>query len=390
MTDFAAAVSEHPDAGQAVAEVVGAVVEQLGDEGGPPDLAMVFVTPMHRTELEAVAATVRALLAPGALVGCAAESVLGGRREVEGGPGVALWAGRTGPVAPFHLEVVRTPDGPTIAGWPELAVGTSAMVVLADPFTFPVDLLLDRADADAPGLPVAGGMAMATTTPGQNRFVVGDSAADGAFSEGAVGVLLGPGVRVETVVSQGCRPVGHPLVVTRAEGDVVYELGGRPALERLGEIAEAMDEADRQMLYRGVQFGRVIDEHRSEFGRGDFLVRAVMGGDKESGAIQVGDHIEVGTTAQFQVRDAAAADEDLRQMVGGRRAEAALLFTCNSRGTRLFGPGQPDHDASVVADALGGAPVAGMFCAGEIGPVGGRNFVHGFTASIVLLERAAP
>jgi small ligand-binding sensory domain FIST len=256
------------------------------------------------------------------------------------------------------------------------------MVVLADPFTFPTDLLLRRIEEDHRGLPLAGGMAMASTTAGQNRLVVGDEVVSG----GAVGVVLGPTVSVATLVSQGCRPVGNPFVVTKAEGDVVYELAGRPALERLGDIAEAMPEEERLMLYHGVHLGRVIDERKAEFGRGDFLIRAVMGGDQQSGAIQVGDQIEVGSTTQFQIRDADAADEDLRQLVAGADAQAALLFTCNGRGTRLFGPDRPDHDATVLTDGLGGAPVAGMFCAGEIGPVGGRNFIHGFTASVLLIS----
>ena len=142
------------------------------------------------------------------------------------------------------------------------------------------------------------------------------------------------------------------------------------------------------LLYRGVHLGRVINEHKAEFGRGDFLIRAVMGGDPQTGAIQVGDRIEVGATTQFQVRDAEAADEDLRQLVDGRAADAVLLFTCNGRGTNLFGPTHPDHDAALITKSLDGAPVAGMFCAGELGPIGGRNVVHGFTASVALFGEA--
>ena len=393
MTAYAAALSEHPDLAAATAEAVGTVLEQLDGAGAAPDVAFLFVTPPHRHGLEEAAAAVRETLGPHALVGCAAESVVGGRREVERTPAVSLWAGYTGQVTPFHLTAARTPDGLTITGWPEIPPDASGMVVLADPYTFPTDLLLRRMEEDHRGLPLVGGMAMASTTAGQNRLLV-----DGeVVSQGAVGVLLGPSVSVATLVSQGCRPVGHPFVVTRAEGDVVYELAGRPALERLGDIAEAMPEDERMLLYRGVHLGRVIDERKAEFGRGDFLIRGVMGGDQQSGAIQVGDQIEVGSTTQFQVRDADAADEDLRQMVAGlrgpnaetgERAQAALLFTCNGRGVRLFGSHRPDHDASVLTDGLGGAPVAGMFCAGEIGPVGGRNFLHGFTASVLLISPA--
>ncbi len=383
---FAAGLSEHPELAQATGEAVGQVLEGLGDvrDEGAPDLALLFVTAPHRNGLGAAAAAVRAALRPKTLIGCAAESVVAGKREVERTPAVSLWAGRTGPATPFHLTAVATPDGPTIAGWPPIADHASAVVALADPFTFPTEVFLRRMDEDHPGLPLIGGMALAGRAPGDNRLVLDDQ----VVSRGAVGVVLGPSVKVTTVVSQGCRPVGTPLVVTRAEGNVVYELAGKPALERLGELAEAMPEEERAMLYRGVHFGRVIDEHKADFGRGDFLVRNVMGGDPQSGAIQVGDVIEVGSTAQFQVRDAESADEDLRDLVGGHSAHAALLFTCNGRGTNLFGAAHPDHDATVVTEILGGAPVAGMFCAGEIGPVGGHNFLHGFTASIVLLSHA--
>jgi small ligand-binding sensory domain FIST len=186
------------------------------------------------------------------------------------------------------------------------------------------------------------------------------------------------------VVSQGCRPVGQPFVVTRAEHNIIYELGGRSAVERLQEVAAALPDDDRELLADMVQIGRVIDESKLDFGPGDFLVRQVVGADPSSGALRVGDIVSVGSTAQFQVRDAASADLDLRRMVGGHDAEAALVFTCNGRGTNLFP--QPDHDASVVSDSLAGAPVAGMFCAGELGPIGRHNFMHGFTASVVLLS----
>jgi len=390
---YAAALSEHPDLAEATGEVVGRVLEGLDAAGAPPDLAFLFVTPPHREGLALAARTVQAALHPHALVGCAAESIVGGAREVEQTPGVSLWAGYSGPVTPFHVTATPTPDGVTLRGWPEIPPGCPGVVVLADPFTFPTELLLGRMADDHPGLPLIGGMAMAAAAAGQNRLLVGGE----VVSAGAVGAVLGPTVAVRTVVSQGCRPVGNPFVVTRAEGDVVFELAGRPALERLGDIASALPEDERMMLYRGVHLGRVIDEHKADFGRGDFLIRAVMGGDQESGAIQVGDRLEVGATTQFQVRDADAADEDLRQLIAGLRdpdagaeeAQAALLFTCNGRGSRLFGPDRPDHDATVITDGLGGAPVAGMFCAGEIGPVGGRNFLHGFTASVLLLSPAS-
>lgn len=376
---FAAALSEHPDAAEAVGEVVGEILDRL--TGPPPDLALLFVTPAHLAEIGDAVAAVRAALAPSTLLGCAAVSIVGGDREVERGPGLSLWAGYTGALTPFHLMVSETPDGQTFTGWPDdIPDDASALLLLTDPFTFPIDQLLERLAEDRPGLPVVGGLASAARGPGGNRLVI-----DGDIvTQGAVGAFLGPEVTVSTVVSQGCRPVGNPFVVTKAERNIVFELAGRPALERLQEVAEALPDDDRKLMSELVQLGRVINEGKAEFGRGDFLIRNVVGADPETGALAVGDVVDVGSTTQFQVRDAESADEDLRQLFDGKAADGALVFTCNGRGIRLFGTA--NHDAGVVSESLAGAPIAGMFCAGELGPIGGRNFLHGFTASVVLLS----
>jgi len=381
MTAFAAGLSESPELVQAVQEAVAQVRAGLG-EGGPPDLALLFLTPHHRSLVPEAAKFVLEALRPGTLLGCVAESIVGGSREIERSPGVSLWAGRTGTATPFHLSVTDTPDGPTITGWPDDMSGASAVLVLADPFSFPTQDLLERMDEDHPGLPLIGGMALASPEPGENQLVIDDRVVD----NGAVGVLLGAGVEVTTVVSQGCRPIGDPFVVTRAEGAVVYELGGRPPLERLKDVAAHLSEVELGMLNRGLHLGRVIDEHKDTFERGDFLVRSVVAGDTGTGAIQIDDLLEVGATVQFQVRDAASAHEDLRHLLADHPADAALVFTCNGRGRRLFG--RRDHDASVVTETLGTDAVTGMFSAGEIGPVGKRNFLHSFTAAIALLRPA--
>ncbi|MDQ4132006.1 MAG: FIST C-terminal domain-containing protein [Actinomycetota bacterium] len=386
---FAAGLSEHSHAATAVGEVIGQVMEKLAGSAAaepapPPDLAMLFVTPHHLDALADAAAAVRATLQPGTLLGCGAVAIVGGSREVEREPAVSLWAGRTGPLSAFHLTLAATPDGQSFTGWPdEIPDDASALLLIADPFSFPSDALLARLANDRPGLPVVGGQASAAQRPGGNRLVIDDR----VVTQGAVGAFLGPRVKAATVVSQGCRPVGNPFVITKAEQNVVYELAGRPALERLQEVAGELSEDDRRTMAELVQLGQVIDERKLEFHRGDFLVRSVIGADPESGALAVGDMVEVGSTAQFQIRDAESADEDLRQLVSGHSADAALLFTCNGRGVRLFGT--PDHDAQVVSESLDGAPIAGMFCAGELGPIGGRNFLHGFTASMILLSEAA-
>lgn len=377
---FAAALSQHPVPANAVAEVVGQVLEKIG---GAPDLAVLFVTPPHAGALEDAAGALAEVLHPGALIGCAAVSVVGTAREVERTPGVSLWAGRFGPVHPVRLTAYRDADGYGFDGWPDdLPFEPSALLLLADPFSFPVQALYDRLAVTQPALRVVGGNASAAAGPGGNRLVLDRE----VHTAGAVGVFLGPGVAVETVVSQGCRPIGRPYIVTRAERNYVLELAGSPALERLVQMtSDGMSEEDIDLIDQGLHLGQVIDESKLDFERGDFLVRNVLGADQANGAIAVDDLVPVGSTVQFHVRDAATADEDLRQLLAGREADAALMFTCNGRGMHLFGT--PDHDAKVLDERVG-VPAAGFFAAGEFGPVGGRNFVHGFTASIALFRES--
>ena len=174
------------------------------------------------------------------------------------------------------------------------------------------------------------------------------------------------------------------MIVTRAERNIVYELAGKPALERVVDLAAAASPEDRALLQAGLHIGVVVDEAKDSFERGDFLVRAVLGADRSNGAMAIGQDVEVGTTIQFHVRDADSADEDLRAMLGAAgEAAAGLVFSCTGRGTNLFG--RPHHDAELVSEITGGR-CAGMFCAGEIGPIGRRSFLHSFTASVALFR----
>jgi small ligand-binding sensory domain FIST len=375
---FAASLSEHPEAREATAEVVGHLLEALGPS---PDLVVLFVTGPHVAKLPDIATAVQELLQPGAFIGTSAVSVLGGDREVEQQPAISLWGGRLGAVRAVRLDAVRTGDGMAILGIePDQLDAAATLVLLADPSSFPVDDFVDAVARDHPHLAVIGGMASAGFGPGANGFVL-----DGVVhDDGAVGVLLDAGQIVSTVVSQGCRPIGEPLVVTRAERNVIQEIAGQPALRRLDDVFRSLSEEERGLVQNGLHIGRVIDEHKLDFTRGDFLVRNVVGADRETGSIAIGDVVEVGATIQFHVRDAASADEDLRELLTGHEADGALVFTCNGRGTRLFG--EPDHDAELVARVVDGDGTAGMFCAGEIGPIGARSFMHGFTASIALFR----
>ena len=411
---FAAALSTAADSRQAVDEVCALAAAQLGSAA---DLALVFVSHHHGPPLAPLAGEIARRTQARTLLGCTGEAIVGGAREIEDGPAVALWLARLPGVTiePMHLSFERTPEGGTIVGWPDSLPAQwpagSALLMLAEPFSFPADLLLERLNEDQPGVPVLGGMASGAQAPGQNRLLYNDREID----RGAVAVLLHGPVRIRAVVSQGCRPIGRHFVVTKADKNVILELSGKPALQQLQEVFETLSDRDKQLVQRGLHVGLVTNEYQDSFQRGDFLVRNCVGADPQAGAIAIGDFVRPGQTVQFHVRDEHTADEDLRELLtaagpdhgsstsgsslsgsaaggsGARGSTAssvracatgALLFTCNGRGTRLFS--QRDHDAAAVCAALGDVPLAGFFAQGELGPIGGKNFVHGFTASLAL------
>lgn len=382
---FASALSLHPDPAQATGEVAGRILEVLGPR---PDLAVVFVSPHHVDATEDIAAALRALLEPVVLLGATGVAVIGGDQEVEDAPAVSLWAGRLAEAPrPVRIRAARTSSGVALGGITADTCGPGeVLVLLADPFTIPVDDVVEMLSSLDPPVPVVGGAASAARAPGGNRLVL-----DGeVVSDGAVGAVLPEAVATSFVVSQGCRPVGEPMIVTQADGNQLVELAGRPALDRVDELVAAVGPHERAQLAEGLHVGIAVDEHRMTFGPGDFVIRNVLGAVRGSRSLAVGERMAVGTTVQFQVRDADSADEDLRELLVRASveglADGALVFTCNGRGSRLFG--EPDHDARQVHAAVRGDAVGGLFCAGEIGPVGDRSFVHGFTASILLFHDA--
>jgi small ligand-binding sensory domain FIST len=365
------------------------VLERLDESpaGENADLLVIFSSMHHADDLGQMSA---AFLEQGRarhVLGCTGESIVGEDKEVERSPALAVWSITLPGVSVEPLRLDEPAETPL--GWakglqnPEHAV----LLLLGDPFSFQAEDFLKQVNRDVSGLRVVGGMASGSQVPRANQLVL-----DGkSFHDGAVAMLISGPVSVRTVVSQGCRPIGHTMLVTKAEQNIIRELGRRPALEILREMFQELPEDDQRRLQDGLHIGRVINEYQGSFQRGDFLVRNVIGAD-ESGAIQITDLIRVGQTVQFHVRDAETADEDLRlsllqardKPARATRPAGALLFTCNGRGTRLFE--EPDHDVSLIRELLGPIPVAGFFAMGEIGPIGGQNFVHGFTASVVLFE----
>jgi small ligand-binding sensory domain FIST len=357
----------------------------------PCDLAVVFASGQHLGMAKWLLSEVHERLEPRTLIGCGAGGTVAGGHELEDTPGVVVWAASLpgAELETMHLTAERDGEGFRLLGMPESLsertderVTDESLLALCDPFSFPPEELLGALERSRPHVPVLGGLASASFGGGAVLLRDGE-----VHTDGAVAVRL-RGAQVLPCVSQGAGPVGPEMAITSAEANVIGQLAGKPAMERLGEVIAALPEHERELAASGVLVGLVIDENRPEYERGDFLVRPIIGADRESGAIAIGEPVRVGQTVRLHVRDAASADEDLRealraqaQALGSDGAAGALLFTCNGRGSHMFD--LPDHDAAAVEDSLG-APTAGFFCAGEIGPVGGRNFLHGFTATMAV------
>jgi len=282
------------------------------------------------------------------------------------------------------LELCHAPqDWHRLTG---VAPGASAWLLFADPFTLDAEALVEGMSAAYPGTPLVGGLASGDPRlRGTHLFLNGE-----VYDRGAVALALGGPYTVRTIVSQGAAPIGQTWAITGAQGNVIETIAQRPAYQVLVDTLRGLSPEMQGRAQRNLLVGLAMDEHRSEFRRGDFLIRNLMGIDAESGTLAVGALPRVGQTLQFQLRDPAAADEDLRELLerarkelGARQPVGALLCSCNGRGAGLFGT--PDHDARTLADFLGPIPTAGFFCNGEIGPVGAQNFLHGFTASIALV-----
>ena len=326
------------------------------------------------------------VLAPEALVGCGAGGVLADGHEVERGTAVAVWAARLdgGEATPFHAELAELEGGELlVTGIPDLE-GASAMLLFPEAEGFPTDDMLGALADSCPALPVLGGLSSALGAQGTSALFVNDRVVD----RGAVGVRL-DGVELIACVSQGAAPVGPELTVTAAEGQMILELAGAPALTKLRDVFLDLPEAERRMLASGPLVGLVIDGDKPDYVHGDFLVRGLVGADPDTGAVAVGAGVRTGQVLRLHGRDAASADRDLRDSLALRRLAlgdetpaGALMLTCNGRGRALFG--EVDHDVGLLARELRGAPSAGFFAAGEIGPVGGESFVHGYTATVAV------
>ncbi|SDQ47920.1 FIST signal transduction protein [Thermostaphylospora chromogena] len=370
-----------------VAAAESAVGQALAGLSGPADLVCFFICGDDPEEVARAGQRAMALAPDAHTLGCSATGVIGDARGVELSPAVSAWAATLdgARITPFALETLRAEDRFVVVGLPEREPDDRVAILLADPYSFPADAFVERS-ADVLGeLPLIGGLANGLGGRGSVRLF-----ADGeVYPTGAVGMLLSGSISVSTLVSQGCRPIGPNMIVTRAEDNLLLELAGQPALARLEDIVSDLEEEERELVASGLQIGLAMNEYAERHERGDFLIRGVLGIDPEREAVAIGDVVDIGRTVRFQVRDAEAADEDLYELLEAHREEfgqvdGALLFSCTGRGSDMFGTA--DHDAVALRDTLGPISVAGFFTAGEVGPVGGQNHVHGFSASILVFS----
>ena len=384
---FVSAIANHSDLEQALADLLRQV-----EPGWPIDVAFLFVSTYFTNEIDDIVTRLQAELKPGVLLGCTAEGVIGGEKEIENEPAISLVVARLPGVqiTPFMLQ-------PGSSEWHRMllspgefcrAVDVPAdarlFMLLADPFSIPIDDVLHAFTTCYPGIPMVGGMASGALRPNGNVLIANDF----LTRQGAVGLAFSGNLSVDIIVSQGCRPIWRPFKVLSAHRNLIYSLEGRPPLAWLQDLIPELPDEDRALLQNGLFIGRAIEPTLDEMGRGDFLVRGLTGIDQENGAIAISDSVMEGETIQFHLRDAITAQEDLEMLLIPQMfrqpPSGGLLFTCNGRGTRLYD--HPNGDISIIQKSIKNVRLAGFFCAGEIGPVANQNFVHGHTVSLALFR----
>lgn len=389
---WSSGLGKNANVGRALDEAAAAAVEGLG--GPAPDLAVVFVSRNEEGDEGNLTSALGTHLGECAWFGCTAAGVIGGGHEIEQEPSVSVTAASLPGVRirPFHLEEHQIPPPQASDdAWHEL-LGVSPQdgpqfLLIGDPFSFNVERLLRGMDRVYPGSGKAGGLASGGDEPGKTAIFAGGR----RFASGVCGLALTGNVHMDTLVSQGCRPIGEPMFVTSAEQNMLRGLDGHSAVDALKALYQRVDEHDQELMQHSLFLGIAMKRGRSDYGHGDFLVRNVLGADQDSGSIAVGAMLEANTVVQFHVRDARTSAEDLDNLlreasrnVAVARPAGSLLFSCLGRGKHLYG--EPDHDSNALRRHLGPVPLGGFFCNGEIGPVQGSTFLHGYTSAFALFR----
>lgn len=369
---------------------------QIADEltqnkGDHYNIGFLFVSGLNNTATAKVIVLLKERLSVDYLLGCTCAGIIGTNTEIERLPACTLILGKLPGVKtlPFSLNQTQLESFKRVDDWYQFfnvfPHENPKFLILPDPFLFDMHEFLSGLNQAYPGCPVIGGLASGAVQARENLLFINNA----SYAEGIVGVALVGNFSVTTIVSQGCRPIGETYIVTRAENNIIYTLAGRPFIQVLEEVLHKATARDRLLAQEAIFVGLAINEYTHNFRRGDFLIRTVVALDQNTGAGVITDYIKVGQTVQFQVRDAETATEDLNELLlshrkkeQNKKPKGALVFSCNGRGENLFRV--KNHDISIIQKCVGPVPAAGFFCAGEIGPVGGNNFLHGFTNSIAL------
>ena len=386
---FSDALSTDANWRKAAAEAARAARAKLGSS--PCDLALVFVSQAWNDfEAAELAPILAKELAPLHTLGCNASGVIAGRREVEMKPAISILAMRL-PGVRVHgfsltpAELARMEGRALVTALDLYPTDAPKFLAFGDPLSCDPEGLMGLINAGYPGAPLVGGMASGPQLKRPSWMLLNGE----LIEKGVAAVALTGDVTFDVVVAQGCRPIGEPLIVTKAEGNVLQELGGRSPLDVLRETLSRCPPDDQRLARHSLFAGLVMNEGRSGYKRGDFVIRNLMGFDQDSGSLVLGAALRRGQTLQFQLRDSATSDTDFQSMLGampegGAAPRGALLVACCGRGEGLYG--EPDHDAALVQSMRGPLPLAGFFANGEFGPVDGRNYIHGYTSSLVVIR----
>ncbi|MEE8260530.1 MAG: FIST N-terminal domain-containing protein [Nitrospinaceae bacterium] len=391
---WASCVSTQETIEACVEEAVASVTQELA--GKDADLTVIFVSPHFRTQYRAIPQLVRDRMPVGMLLGCSGGGIIGGGKEIEQKPAFSLTAAHLPGVdlQTIQTDTMNLPDPDTAPSvWHEwLGVDPATnpnFIVLADPFSFRAEEFLAGMDFAYARSAKVGGLASGAQAQGGNALYLDNK----IYNGGLIGVALSGNIQLDTIVAQGCRPIGQPMSITKCDQYQLLEVDGQPPLEKLEEMVDTLSEDDRKLLRTSLFLGIEMNPMKEDPGQGDFLIRNLMGVDQETGSLSIGAPLREGQLVQFHLRDKVMSSEDLKVMLsryqskdGWRDAKGALLFSCLGRGEHLYG--QPNHDSDMFKTKIGNIPLGGFFCNGEIGPVGQTTFLHGYTSSFGIFRPA--
>ncbi len=364
---------------------------------GAWDIAFLFISGFDEKSTKVIGDKIQAGLSLKNVLGCAGYGVIGAGKEIEDSPSVSLLLARMPGVRcmPFYLDQTSYEDLQTTEEWYDLMDvypnEKPKFIVFTEATNSAMNSFIEGINKSYPNSPVVGGLTGVENHPRQNLFICNSQ----YYAEGLVGVCLTGNIHIETIVSQGCRPIGESYIITQADDNIIYELAGRPFYEVLEDVINEISERDQKLAQDAIFVGIAMNEYKHRMRQGDFIIRLLMAIDDESGAGIITDAVHVGQTVKFHVRDPISAEQDLKSLLKEHQNElvrlapkGGLIFSCSARGKELFGA--QNHDTNLLNDFLGDVPLSGFFSAGELGPVYGKNFLHGVTSCIALFYPGEP